>query len=155
MNQPLTDVPLGNFVGGAFRAHAYIMEASSSQVPCTLPQSLGIEIPQSVPLCVSVSPNGKTQRRITKVDRATQTPVFTKAICCSVWMTGTHPDTYRTKDFPIDKQECVLFGIVNVEIFIHSGHSTELRGNLTSFELRFKFRAVSLSNEVCKVAKNR
>lgn len=34
------NIPLGNLVGGAFRAQAYIMEASSSQVPCTLPQSL-------------------------------------------------------------------------------------------------------------------
>lgn len=37
---PLRDIPLGNLVGGAFRAQAYIMEASSSHVPCTLPQSL-------------------------------------------------------------------------------------------------------------------
>ena len=34
------DKPLGNLVGGAFRAQAYMMEASSSHVPWTLPQSL-------------------------------------------------------------------------------------------------------------------
>lgn len=47
---PLRDIPLGNLVGGAFRAHAYIMEGSSSQVPFTLPQSLEIEMTQSIPL---------------------------------------------------------------------------------------------------------
>lgn len=33
-------VPLGSLVGGAFRAQAYMILASSSQVPCSVPQSL-------------------------------------------------------------------------------------------------------------------
>lgn len=74
----MIDKPLGNLVGGALRAQAYTMEVSSLQVPCALPQSLGKEITQSLILCVSLSPDGKTQEN-TK-------PVSTKAICGSVWM---------------------------------------------------------------------
>lgn len=44
--EKVIDIPLGNLVGGAFRAQAYIIAASSSQVPCTLPQSLN-ELPQN------------------------------------------------------------------------------------------------------------
>lgn len=40
VTQPSQTIPLGRIVGGAFRAQAYMIEASSSQVPCTLPQSL-------------------------------------------------------------------------------------------------------------------
>lgn len=89
-------IPLGNLVGGAFRAQAYIMEASSLQVPCALPQFLEREMTINTTLWYEWV-DGKT------VDhrdgyRVIQTPVCATAIFCSVWMERTPAGTSITND---------------------------------------------------------